>query len=100
MTHASPAARPSGLTGPQRSILWGSAALVLLLPMIAMGFTREVDWSAGDFVVFGTMLAGLCVAIELSVRLLRSRSAAALAIAAAVLVFLLIWAELAVGILD
>ena len=38
---------------------WGAAAVMLLLPLIAMQFTDEVDWDVSDFIIFGAMFAGL-----------------------------------------
>lgn len=78
--------------------LWGGAALLLLLPFIAMRFTTEVDWGAEDFIVMGIMLGVVCGTIELAVRLsgnVAYRFAVVAAIAAA---FLITWANLAVGI--
>lgn len=87
--------------GRERAVslaLWSGAALLLLLPAVAMRFTREVAWDAAAFAVFGVMLALACGAFEVARRVMRGRAvrvAAGLAIAAA---FLLVWAELAVGI--
>jgi len=39
-----------------RVAIWGSAALLLLLPWVAREFTREVNWTPADFGVFGAML--------------------------------------------
>lgn len=81
-----------------RLAMWGGAAALLLLPLLAMQFTREVNWSAGDFLAFGALLAAACGSFELATRFARSRAAriaAALLIAA---IFLLVWVELAVGI--
>jgi len=36
-----------------RIALWGIAAIVFLLPLIAMQVTDEVDWGVGDSVLFG-----------------------------------------------
>ncbi len=84
--------------GGWRLLLWGGAAGLLSLPLIAMQFTREVDWTAADFAVFGAMLAAACGACELAVRLARGNRAhrfgAFIAIAAG---FLLVWVNLAVG---
>ena len=78
--------------------LWGGAALLLSLPFVAMRFTTEVNWSAADFVVMGIMLAAVCGAIELVVRL-SGNVAYRLGVAAAVVgAFLVTWANLAVGI--
>ena len=70
-----------------------------MLPLVAMRFTDEVRWDALDFAVFGAMLAGAGAVLELAVRRGRSgayRAAAGIAVAAA---FLLVWTNLAVGII-
>ncbi len=33
-----------------RIAAWSAAALVLLLPLVAMQFTEEVNWTVADFV--------------------------------------------------
>jgi len=94
----------SGETGTSRPgsawrwLMWGGAAALLALPALAMRFTAEVDWGPEDFLVFGTMLLVACVACELAVRLIAGRIGRYVAIAAIGLAFLLVWAELAVGI--
>lgn len=82
-----------------RWLVWGGAAGLLLLPLVAMQFTDEVDWSVGDFIVFGTMLLLACGAYELAVRMSGSaayRAGFGIAIVAA---FLVTWVNLAVGII-
>ena len=74
------------------------AALILLLPLVAMRFTDEVDWDATDFSVMGIMLLGACGLYEGTARTtgnLACRAAVAIALVAA---FLLVWINLAVGI--
>jgi len=85
---------------PWRLALWGAVAVLWLLPAAAMLVTDQVNWTPGDFFVFGVMLAGLVGGIEfLSASRLGLR--AKLIGAAIVLVlFLLTWIELAVGIFD
>ena len=51
------AASVEGRSGRWRTAVWGTAAFLLLLPLVAMQFTNEVNWDATDFAVFGTMLA-------------------------------------------
>jgi len=78
---------------------WGVVALLLLLPLIAMQFTGEVNWSGADFAIFGAMLACAGGAFELAARMTRNtayRAAVGVALAAA---FLLVWANGAVGII-
>ena len=40
-----------------RIAVWGTAALILLLPLLAMQFTDEVAWDLVDFATFGAELA-------------------------------------------
>jgi hypothetical protein len=79
-------------------IVWGGAACLLLLPFIAMRFTSEVNWGAGDFLVMGIMLGMICGVVELVVRLSGSWAYRLGAIAAIGSAFLITWANLAVGI--
>ncbi|MFB0613401.1 hypothetical protein [Aurantiacibacter poecillastricola] len=83
-----------------RPILWSMALAVLLVPAIAMQFTGEVAWGPGDFLVMAGLLLGLGAAIELAARLGISHMAKSAAAGFAVVVFLTVWAELAVGIFD
>ncbi|MBW3550167.1 MAG: hypothetical protein KY442_04875 [Proteobacteria bacterium] len=79
--------------------IWGSAVFLLLLPLIAMQFTGEVDWTASDFLVMGVLLAIACGSYELATRISGStayRAASGLAIVTA---FLTVWVNLAVGML-
>jgi hypothetical protein len=78
---------------------WVIAALILLLPLLAMQFAEEVDWDETDFAVIGAMLFGACGAYELAARMTRNvayRAAVGVAVVAA---FILIWMNLAVGII-
>ena len=82
-----------------RIAMWGAAAFLLALPAIAMQFTDEMKWDETDFIVIGTMLLAACGTFELAARASGSwayRAGVAIAIAAA---FLLIWINLAVGII-
>jgi hypothetical protein len=46
---------------------WSATGLLLLLPLVAMQFTEEVDWGVGDFVIFGSLLVAAGVTFELVV---------------------------------
>jgi hypothetical protein len=82
-----------------RALLWGGAGTLLLLPWIAMQFTAEVNWDGFDFLVFGAMLATACIACEIAVRASRSNTYRLAAAMAAGTGFLLVWINLAVGII-
>lgn len=73
-------------------------AIILCIPLIAMQFTNEVNWSATDFVAMGILLLSAGLGCELTIRRVKKfeyRVAICLAILAA---FFIIWVELAVGI--
>lgn len=84
---------------PWRIAAWGLATLLLLLPLVAMQFTAEVDWTASDFLFAGILVGGVGLALELAVRMSRNRSyrtASGVALAAA---FLIVWSNAAVGMI-
>lgn len=80
------------------SIIMLSAAMLLLIPFIAMQFTNEVDWTASDFTVMGVLLFGTGLVCEFILRTVKSIEYRLVFIAVALVVLFLIWAELAVGI--
>jgi hypothetical protein len=89
----------AGRKSPWRIAPWASAAVLLLLPLIAMQFAHEVNWDETDFIVFGAMLVGACGAYELATRMTGNTAYRAAVGVAVVAAFLLIWINLAVGII-
>jgi hypothetical protein len=78
---------------------WGAAALVWLAPLVAMQFSAEMAWDGFDFALLGVMLLAACGALELATRMTGSLAylaGAAVAIGAA---FLLVFLNLAVGVI-
>ncbi len=75
-----------------------SASVLLLIPLIAMQFTDEVNWSAFDFLLMGILLTGTGLVCELILRKVTKTGFRIVLTAAALGSFLLIWMELAVGI--
>jgi hypothetical protein len=85
--------------GRWRGAVWGMAVSVLLLPLVAMQFTREVNWTAFDFVVVGVLLAAVLGGYEF---LARRPGTAPFRLGSGVALFtalFLIWVNLAVGII-
>lgn len=73
--------------------------LILLVPLVAMQFTDEVDWSAGDFIVMGALIFGIGFLYVLAVRFVTNmvyRIAIGFALGST---FFMIWANLAVGLI-
>ena len=83
-----------------RIAAWAVAvALILLLPLLAMQVTDEVAWDLADFAVAGALLFGAGLTYELVARKMGSiayRAAVGIAVATALL---LVWMNLAVGII-
>jgi hypothetical protein len=71
---------------------------ILLIPFVAMQFTREVNWTAGDFVIAAVLLAGTGMLFELAKAKLHTSKSRLIASAVIGFCLLLVWAELAVGI--
>ena len=84
---------------PWRILGWGTAAALLLTPLVAMQFTSEVNWTPSDFAFAGIMFGTVGAIYEFTVHRTSShyyRGGVALALAAA---FLIIWANGAVGMI-
>lgn len=73
-------------------------AALLLVPLVAMRFTAEVTWTALDFLVAGALLVTAGMTYEFAVRPIRHRTRRLACAAALAAAFLLVWAQLAVGI--
>ena len=71
--------------------------LILLIPLIAMQFTNEVNWDVKDFIVMGFLLFTTATSFVLVSRRVPRRRRVVVGFTA-VAVFVYVWAELAVGI--
>ena len=72
--------------------------LLLTIPLIAMQFTEEVQWSLFDFVFMGVLLLFTGLGINLVLRKFSKTKQRILLIVVVLGAFFLIWADLAVGI--
>jgi len=71
---------------------------ISLIPLLAMQFTNEVNWSGFDFLVMGSLLFLSGLAIQFVRHKLKSRKQRIIASSAILILLFIIWAELAVGI--
>lgn len=78
-------------------IMTGIAAL-LLIPLIAMQFSEEVNWSIFDFIAMGVLLLSCGLLVEIVLRRVKTTRSRIIICGAVLLIFLLVWAELAVGV--
>jgi hypothetical protein len=75
-----------------------TVVLLLLIPLIAMQYTDEVNWGLADFAVAGILLLGTGVMIDFVIRRVPGLGYRIAICAAIVALLLVVWAELAVGI--
>jgi uncharacterized membrane protein YfcA len=80
------------------SLIVTAVALLLLIPLIAMQFTEEVNWNLFDFVVAGALLLGTGFVGELVIRKVEKTQYRIILGIVLLVALLLVWAELAVGI--
>lgn len=71
---------------------------LLMIPLIAMQFTDEVNWAIGDFIVMGLLLLVTGILVNLAWQNIRMSKYRIAICASIIILFLLTWAELAVGI--
>ena len=71
---------------------------ILLIPLIAMQLTNEVNWSLFDFIIMGAMLTITGLLGEIIFKKVKKYKHRVASYVVVAIIFLLIWAELAVGI--
>lgn len=76
-----------------------AALSLLLVPFVASLFTDEVQWSGLDYLIMGVMLLAVGSGIQWVLQKFQSRRNRMIGVGLVVLLFLLVWAELAVGVI-
>ena len=71
---------------------------LLLIPLIGMTITDEINWSPFDFFIMGSLLILLGFGINLVISRVKNLKYRALYIGVVAIIFMLIWTELAVGL--
>lgn len=87
------------MTHNQRSAaIFAVPAILLCIPLIAMQFTKEVDWSGSDFIIGGILLFGTAAVVDLVLRNVKSQRHRLILTLLFLAVLFLVWVELAVGV--
>ncbi|MXO85973.1 hypothetical protein GRI38_07990 [Altererythrobacter aurantiacus] len=79
---------------------WLGIVMLLSIPFLAMQITGEVNWDETDFIVMGSLLAFFVGTFQLFARTRFGRGKMLYIGFGLLIVFLYIWAELAVGIFN
>ena len=79
-------------------IIQSVIGILLLIPLIAMQFTNEVNWGIFDFVIMGILLSATGFLCEFVLRNVKTTLNRAIVCGLVLFLFFLIWAELAVGV--
>ncbi|MEN9875315.1 MAG: hypothetical protein RLZZ529_312 [Bacteroidota bacterium] len=74
--------------------------LLLLIPLIGILFSNEVNWSFFDFIIMGILILVMSFGIKLVLKTTPKRMYRILIIGIILILFLLVWAELAVGVFE
>ena len=82
-----------------RGHMWLAAQGLWSTAMVASAVVPALNWGDEDFLALAALLLALCGGVELAVRTVPGRAARTAAILAIVATVLLVFAELAVGIL-
>lgn len=78
----------------------GVTLILLLIPLIASLISDQVDWHVDDYILMGSMVftTGL-IGINV-LKVIKNKKIRWITITLLCLMFLLVWAELAVGVFD
>jgi hypothetical protein len=71
---------------------------LLLIPLFGNIFSNQVNWSLFDFIVMGFLLGLTGLSIHFIIEKLRNKTFKIVTIIFALIIFLMIWVELAVGV--
>jgi hypothetical protein len=75
-----------------------SPLLLLLIPLFGNIFSNQVNWSLFDFIVMGFLLVLTGLSIHFILEKVRNKTFRIVHIIFVLIIFLMIWAELAVGV--
>ena len=78
---------------------WGAALALLLLPLLAMQVTAEVDWTRSDFIFAAVLIGALGAMIEFALRFRAGTGRRTGLVLFGLVSFLTVWSNAAVGII-
>lgn len=72
--------------------------LIVLIPLLTMLFTNEVDWTFIDFAIAGILLFSLIQTVMYIQKNIKNLTYKNIILSIIIVMFLIVWAELAVGL--
>lgn len=75
------------------------SSILLFVPLVTMQFFEEVDWSIFDFIIAGSLLISFGLIVERIIRKVKRGVNRITLVILVILIFLIIWVQLAAGIL-
>ena len=82
----------------RRKIIVRAIVAILMLPIIGMMISEEVNWSIADFFIAAILLSIVGLGVDFVFSKLKTRRSRMLALMIIFIVFALVWGELAVGL--
>lgn len=79
-------------------IIFSIIGVLLSIPLVAMQFTNEVNWTAFDFIIMGILLTVTGLLCEFALRKFKTVKSRVITCAVVLFTFLLVYVELAVGL--
>ncbi|HMP31449.1 MAG TPA: hypothetical protein PKD85_17745 [Saprospiraceae bacterium] len=81
-----------------RILIYTAPIMILSIPLIAMHFTKEVEWTSFDFFIAGILIFTTAALIDYTIKTILPIKKAFIICSVIIVIFMFIWAELAVGI--
>lgn len=72
--------------------------MILLIPLVAMQFSKDVHWKLNDFIIAGALLFFSGIVLDLIILSVQDKKRKRIAVGILSLALIYIWVELAVGI--
>ena len=84
----------------KKLILLISLLLLLLIPFVGMQYSNEVKWSLNDFIIMGVIFLSFGIIINKIIYHVGAFKKRVILISTLIILFFLLWAELAVGLFN
>ena len=88
------------MTKKSLSIIISVTVIFLLIPLIAMQLSNDVQWNTSDFLMAAILLLSAGIATDLIIRKVQKKESKIVLILAILVIIAIIFIELAVGLFD